>query len=181
MTTHTHKDENTSTKKQEKLYRQGVGIIIVKDDKVFVGDRIKKVTAIKNGKVDKANKNKGNMQIPQGGIDEGELISEALYRELLEETGLKKDDVRVMESSSFKTKYDLPAEMIPESWGGKYAGQEHTWFKLELISDESAINLNSQPNPEFSSYMFIKPKEAIKLAFSFKKDIYKKVFKEFGL
>lgn len=176
--TQNHAKTKTKENQQEKLYRQGVGIVIVKGDKVFVGDRIKKTTP-KQG--DKANKGKGNMQIPQGGIDEGELISEALYRELFEETGLKKDDVRVMESSSFKTKYNLPPEMIPESWGGKYIGQEHTWFKLELMSEESAINLNSQPKPEFSSYMFIKPKEAIKLAFSFKKGIYKKVFKEFGL
>ena len=36
-----------------------------------------------------------NWQFPQGGIDENELIEDAMYRELYEEVGLKKEDVSI--------------------------------------------------------------------------------------
>ena len=55
--------------------RIGVGIVVLNsDNKVFVGKR-------KDNPVDR-------WQMPQGGVDPGETLLEAMKRELIEETGL---------------------------------------------------------------------------------------------
>ncbi|MCV2509447.1 MAG: NUDIX domain-containing protein, partial [Neisseriaceae bacterium] len=55
-------------------YRPNVGIIIVnRENKVFWGKRVRQLA----------------WQFPQGGIDKGETPDEAMYRELMEEVGLK--------------------------------------------------------------------------------------------
>ena len=49
-----------------------------------------------------------NWQFPQGGIDENELIEDAMYRELYEEVGLKKEDVSIVGKTNREIKYDIP-------------------------------------------------------------------------
>ena len=39
---------------------------------------------------------KGAWQAPQGGIDEGEVAKEAVFRELEEETSLKKENIKLI-------------------------------------------------------------------------------------
>ena len=67
----------------KKLYRKCVGMMIINDNKdILVGRRLDHPS--------------GFWQMPQGGIDEGESPENALYRELYEETGLKKETVENM-------------------------------------------------------------------------------------
>jgi len=62
----------------KKNYRKGVGIVVVNDSgQFFLGKRVGAEA----------------WQFPQGGIDDGETPEQALYRELYEETGIKKDKV----------------------------------------------------------------------------------------
>src|SRR5687768_11544296 len=60
-------------------YRACVGIALFnRDDKVFVGERVD---------------NPGAWQMPQGGIDDGETIEQAFFRELREEVGTDKAEI----------------------------------------------------------------------------------------
>ena len=51
-------------------------------------------------------------QFPQGGINEGENIETAMYRELYEEVGLTKKDVRLIWASKYWLKYKLPKRLV---------------------------------------------------------------------
>ena len=68
----------------KKNYRRGVGMIIINNDgRFWLGKRIGTEA----------------WQFPQGGIDKGEKVREAMYRELHEETGLEQDTVEILSIS----------------------------------------------------------------------------------
>ena len=74
-------------------YRIGVGIILLnKEKKVFVGKRID----IKSDA----------WQMPQGGVIKNEKLEDAAYRELYEETGVKK--ARIIFKSKKWFQYNIP-------------------------------------------------------------------------
>ena len=50
-------------------------------------------------------------QFPQGGIDEGETPEQAMYRELYEEVGLTKKDVKIVATSRHWLRYKLPKRL----------------------------------------------------------------------
>src|SRR5579871_1635033 len=96
-------------------YRPGVGVMLLNHDNlVFVAKRIDRTSEA--------------WQMPQGGIDAGETPIQAMYRELKEEIGTDKAEL-ISESRDWLT-YDLPQELIPKIWGGKYRGQRQKWFAL---------------------------------------------------
>ena len=49
-------------------------------------------------------------QMPQGGIDAGEDPIDAAFRELEEETGVRRDHVRLVAETSSWLSYDFPAD-----------------------------------------------------------------------
>ena len=76
-------------------YRIGVGIILLNEEKkVFVGKRID----IKSEA----------WQMPQGGINKDEKIENAVYRELYEETGIKKAEIILRSKIWFQYNIPLP-------------------------------------------------------------------------
>ncbi|MFA5454803.1 MAG: RNA pyrophosphohydrolase [Sulfurimonas sp.] len=117
-------------------------------------------------------------QFPQGGIDDGEEVKEALFRELLEEIGT--DKVEVIAEFPEWISYDFPPR-IAETMK-PFIGQTQRYFLVKL-HEEAIININTYV-PEFSDYKFVTADEALALSASFKKDVYKSVinyFKEEGL
>ena len=65
----------------EEGFRANVGIILCNyDGKVFWGRRL----------------GQDSWQFPQGGIDRGETPTEAMFRELYEQLGLRKEQVEVV-------------------------------------------------------------------------------------
>ena len=80
-------------------------------------------------------KNTRTWQFPQGGIDNGEDIKKAMYRELSEEVGLSKDDVSLVGESKGTITYDIPKTIRSKVLGGKFKGQEQKWFLLKLNKD----------------------------------------------
>ena len=62
-------------------------------------------------------------QFPQGGIDEGEKPEEALYRELYEETGIKRDKVVILSVSQKWLVYHIPH--VYQRFNKKYDGTYH--------------------------------------------------------
>lgn len=120
-------------------------------------------------------------QFPQGGINEGENIETAMYRELYEEVGLSKKDVRVLWASKYWLKYKLPKRLIrSDSTQPVCIGQKQRWFLLQLVSDESNINLKMTKTPEFDGWRWVSFWYPVRQVVSFKRDVYRKVMKEFA-
>ncbi len=117
-------------------------------------------------------------QFPQGGIDEGEEVQEALFRELLEEIGT--DRVEVIAEFPEWISYDFPSRIAQNM--KPFIGQKQKYFLVRLHED-ATINIHTQ-EPEFSDYKFVSTDEALNLSASFKKDVYESVisyFKKEGL
>jgi putative (di)nucleoside polyphosphate hydrolase len=121
-------------------------------------------------------------QFPQGGINEGENIEQAMYRELYEEVGLTKKDVRLIWASKYWLKYRLPKRLIRHDSGSNPVciGQKQRWFLLQLLSPESAINLRTNNLPEFDGWRWVSFWYPVRQVVSFKRDVYRKVMKEFA-
>ena len=83
---------------KEKLpLRLGVGAIVLnKKNKVFVGKR-------KDNPVDK-------WQMPQGGVNAGEELIDAMKRELEEETGIK--NIEILKEIDGWSQYELPKYLL---------------------------------------------------------------------
>ena len=113
--------------------------------------------------------------MPQGGIDEGENIETAAYRELFEETGIKKEDLELLEISSQKTSYDLPPQLQKKLWEGKYRGQEQIWLAFKFTGLDSSINIMAHNPPEFSRWKWLPFPDLLDYIVPFKKDTYIKV------
>ena len=146
-------------------YRSNVGIMMVNEKGyVFVGQRL--------------DNNQNAWQMPQGGIDAGEDPETAAYRELLEETGVKKQDVRFVASSSQWLSYDLPEDLIPILWNGKFRGQKLKWFLFKFRGEDGDINIATK-QPEFSKWKWIPKENLLKEIVPFKKSVYENVLKEF--
>lgn len=122
-------------------------------------------------------------QFPQGGINEGENIENAMYRELYEEVGLSKKDVRLLWASKYWLKYKLPKRLIRnDTPAGQPVciGQKQRWFLLQLVAKESEIKLNATKNPEFDGWRWVSFWYPVRQVVSFKRDVYRKVMKEFA-
>ena len=146
-------------------YRSNVGIMMVNEKGyVFVGQRL--------------DNNQNAWQMPQGGIDAGEDPETAAYRELLEETGVKKQDVRFVASSSQWLSYDLPEDLIPILWNGNFRGQKQKWFLFKFLGEDGDINIATK-HPEFSKWKWIPKENLLKEIVPFKKSVYENVLKEF--
>ena len=135
-----------------KNYRKGVGMVIVnRKGQFFLGKRI----------------GADAWQFPQGGIDEGETPEVALYRELYEETGLKKEKVEIIDISKKWLVYHIPH--VFQRSNKKYDGAMQKWFLLRFIGEDGDdINLNATEHAEFDSWKWSDRKTAIKKIIKFK-------------
>ena len=115
-------------------------------------------------------------QMPQGGIDEGEAPITAAFREMEEEIGTAKAEL-IAESKDWYY-YDLPADLIPSVWGGKFRGQKQKWFALRFTGDDSDINIKTQ-HPEFHEWKWEKTENLPELIVPFKRKLYQELVNEF--
>ena len=147
-----------------KNYRKGVGMVIVnRKGQFFLGKRI----------------GADAWQFPQGGIDEGETPEVALYRELYEETGLKKEKVEIIDISKKWLVYHIPH--VFQRSNKKYDGAMQKWFLLRFIGEDvDDINLNATEHAEFDSWKWSDRKTAIKSVIKFKKKVYESILQEFS-
>lgn len=147
-------------------YRPCVGLMVVNEDgNVFVGQRM--------------DRDQDAWQMPQGGIDKGESVSEAALRELVEETGITADLVTIEAETPNWLPYDLPHDIVPKIWKGRYRGQEQKWVLLRFNGTDDQIDI-VQPHQEFSEWMWISPKELLTSIVPFKRDVYRSVLETFG-
>ena len=145
------------------LYRPNVAMILVshlypQKKEIFIAQR----TDLQNV-----------WQFPQGGIDEGEEVQEALFRELEEEIGTS-DATIIAEYPEWIT-YDFPTKIALRM--KPFVGQTQRYFLLKLGAD-AKINIQTE-HPEFDDFKFVGVDEVLDLSASFKKNVYEKVINYF--
>jgi putative (di)nucleoside polyphosphate hydrolase len=154
-------------RKYESLpYRPCAGVVLInRDGLVFGGQRID---------------NPGKAwQMPQGGLDFGELPEEAALRELPEETGVPRGKVEVLAQTRDWITYELPDELLGKLWKGKYRGQEQMWFAMRFLGDDSDIDIATE-TAEFSQWQWMTPEALIETIVPFKRHVYESVFEDLG-
>ncbi|MBX7147223.1 MAG: RNA pyrophosphohydrolase [Alphaproteobacteria bacterium] len=149
----------------EKLpYRLGVGIILFNIKKqVFVGQRFDMPSDA--------------WQMPQGGIDKDEHPVDAAWREMIEEIGTK--NAAFLYESKDWYYYDLPQDLIPKLWQGRFKGQKQKWFAFKFLGQDGEINIHTS-SPEFKAWQWVDLHQTPDLIVPFKKNLYQNLVKEFN-
>ncbi len=146
-------------------YRKCVGLVLANaEGLVFVGQRI-------DAEVEA-------WQMPQGGVDKGEDPRDAALRELWEETGVRPDLVEVAGETDDWISYDLPHEIVPRIWKGRYKGQKQRWFLLRFLGSDADVNIRTE-HPEFSEWRWLASDEVLASIVPFKRAVYAQVLAEF--
>ena len=115
-------------------------------------------------------------QFPQGGLNEGESVEEALFRELKEETGLKEESVRIIACTKGWLRYKLPSRYLRQD--SSFVGQKQKWYLLKLLTTEQDISVFQGQSPEFDHWQWVSYWYPLGQVVSFKKDVYRKALKE---
>lgn len=157
-------------------YRPCVGVLVLNSmNQVWIGRR-------------SVSKKKNNppgpgkwWQMPQGGIDKGELPQAAALRELHEETGIAAASVEIIAESNAWYSYDLPSEIVGRKWGGRFRGQTQKWFAMRFSGLDDEVNISPPPphEIEFDEWRWAAPEELLDLIVPFKRDVYVAVLNEF--
>lgn len=117
-------------------------------------------------------------QFPQGGINQSETPEEAMFRELKEEIGLSPDDVEVIAVTRGWLRYRLPKRMIRHHSHPVCVGQKQKWFLLRMLSEDSAVSIDSTDSPEFDGWRWVSYWYPLGQVVAFKRDVYRKAMRE---
>lgn len=147
-------------------FRPNVGIILLnRHNQVFWGKRIRS----------------SSWQFPQGGIDPGETPEQAMLRELYEEVGLRPKHIRIIARTRSWLRYEVPERYVRREARGYYRGQKQIWFLLQLLGQDSDMDLHATNHPEFDDWRWNNYWVPLNVVIEFKRDVYKDALKELAL
>ncbi|MEM6727593.1 MAG: RNA pyrophosphohydrolase [Pseudomonadota bacterium] len=147
-------------------YRKNVGVMLMNaSGLIFVGQR--------------RDNPEPAWQMPQGGIDKGESPRAAALRELEEETGVPPSLVEIAAESPGWIAYDLPADLIPKLWGGKWRGQEQKWFLMRFLGEDADIDITRHDH-EFRAWRWSPVADLVPSIVPFKRAVYEQVIAVFA-
>jgi len=142
-------------------FRANVGIVLTRGGgEVFLGGRV-------GGR---------GWQFPQGGVNRGEQVEEALFRELKEEIGLDPGDVEVLGATEGWLRYRLPRQYVRD----RCIGQKQRWFLLKLIAPESKLRFDSTDQPEFDRWRWAEYWTPVREVVYFKRRVYARALQTLG-
>jgi putative (di)nucleoside polyphosphate hydrolase len=142
-------------------FRANVGIVLTRGSgEVFLGGRV-------GGR---------GWQFPQGGVNRGEPVEDALYRELREEIGLERQDVEMLGSTQGWLRYRLPRQYVRD----RCIGQKQRWYLLKLLGDESKLRFDLTNQPEFDRWRWTDYWTPVREVVYFKRRVYVRALHDLG-
>jgi putative (di)nucleoside polyphosphate hydrolase len=95
---------------------------------------------------------------------------------MAEEIGTDKAEL-LAESKNWH-RYDLPPDLVPRLWKGRYRGQEQRWFAFRFAGSDDDIDIETE-NPEFSAWRWASLAELPTIIVPFKRALYMQLVEEF--
>ena len=117
-------------------------------------------------------------QFPQGGSNPGESAEETMFRELYEEVGLQRRDVRILGSTRNWLKYRIPNRLIRRDSKPLCVGQKQKWFLLKLNGSTDKIDFEATDHPEFDDFLWVSYWYPVRQVVAFKRDVYREALSE---
>ena len=119
-------------------------------------------------------------QMPQGGVDPGEDLRAAAFRELWEETSVRSADY--LGETDWLT-YEFPHFDGPSHRLAKFRGQRQKWFALRFTGTETEIDpltpRNGQP-AEFDAWRWERLDRVADLVVPFRREVYRAAAQHFA-
>lgn len=120
------------------MYRKGVSALIINKNDEFL---LVNLESFKDK----------YFAIPGGGVEQGETLENAVYREIYEELGIGKKSLQFVGQSNIPVRFKFKVIKMTRD-GKNYEGSERNFFGFRFIGDEKMII----PNPgEVRSYKWV--------------------------
>lgn len=120
------------------MYRKGVSALIVNNNNEFL---LVNLESFENK----------YFAIPGGGVEQGETLENAVYREIYEELGIGKKSLQFVGQSNIPIKFKFKVIKMTRD-GKNYEGSERYFFGFRFVSDNNEIK---PKNGEIRFYKWI--------------------------